>query len=1159
MPALAESLTFYDGEVENQYVPIYGWYADSYNKCEMIMPGDDLSEMTGATLTKMTWYLSTPAEASWGTASYQVYLKEVNETTFGEAFLGVEGATLVYEGTLDGTQPTIDIEFATGFAYEGGNLLIAVYQVGTGSYKKAFFAGVEAAGASVSNYSYSSLEAITTVNARNFLPKTTFEFTPGSGVVYYKPKNLQASEIGMNSATLTWEAGGTEASWNVEYKLTADADWTAAGNVTEKTITLEDLQNGKGYDARVQSVYADGESGWTQISFATTACEETDMGEVEYTLTDTYGDGWNGGGKLQIFLHGTNVLVQELTLPAASGNSELEGTFKLCYGVDYDLVWVAGTYNYENGFILIGPEGETIAEFQGTGSSSGPSPEPGILTTFQIHMNTCPRPTDLAATNVVYNGATLTWTPGTAEQDLWEVVYAAGSFDPEAIDMIPVQANEPTLTITGLEENTAYSAYARSICTAEDHSRWSKVCTFETPLRFPLAEGLAVSDITAYSAKATWTGAAETYNLRYRPVTGLDESFEAEDLPAGWIANDWMVMPIAQYTMGGTPLFAAEGSSCMASKSMDDSGSSLTPLNVDNWLISPKVDLGGTLEFYVGDLGADYIENFSVYVSTEGTATEDFTAIAENVATPGAMVSTVSAWAKMEYDLSAYEGQKGYIAIRHHDAAGYYFFVDAVKIAGDNVEAEWTVMEGVTSPATMENLTPGTVYECQVQGIFEDGNSAWCDVVNFLTTGLDALPVNLTVDEVTGNTGTLSWEGSQEAYNLRYRTAAVMYGVTEDFTGYETGDCPDGWTLIDADGDGNNWYVWNLTLDDGSTQVTFSSNSYINYVGALTPDNWAITPQSKLGAQVQFDAWGQDPSYPAEIFRVYVSTSGTDQADFVPISEDMTATGTQTTYNFDIPAELVGQMGYIAIRHYNVTDQYILNVTNFYMAGEQDDAPAGEWIEVNNVTSPYTIKNLAPNTKYEAQVQGIYENRAFTDWTESVFFTTEEGADGISEFYMVGSFNGWNQEEGGGRLEFVEDEDGNYTVTTDLEAGAEFKFITPDDTNPTGWRWFGGIDENQVGYFLINEDLLGVNIDLVDGSNFRVEEEGNYTITIKQAPRGLNEPRVMTITKNLPTAITDLNSEDGQGTWFNVQGMMLRGVPTVPGIYIHNGKKVVVK
>ena len=1173
-PAIAQNtITVFDGGATNGNVPVYGFYADAYNKCEMIMPSADLEEMTGATLTKMTWYLATPAAESWGTANYQIYLKEVNETAFTTEFLGVEDATLVFEGPLDGTGETLEIEFANDFIYEGGNLLIAVYQTATGTYKSAAFAGQEVSSASISNYNYNSLEAITAGTARNFLPKTTFEFTPGGGVIYYKPKNVMASGITTNQATITWDAGGDETSWGVEYKKAADEEWTSAGTVTEKTVTLDALANATKYDVRVKSIYPTGESGWVQISFATSACEEADMGEIEYTLTDTYGDGWNGN-KLQIYLAGTDVLIAELTIPHETTERvdyELTGTLKLCYGVDYDLVWVAGSYAYETGFELIGPEGETIYEFQGTGSSSGPVPTAGVLTTFQIHMNTCPRPTDVTASNITYNSATITWTPGTAEQDLWQLIYAKGEFDPEALDMVPIDVNEPTYALTGLEENSTYSVYVRSVCTADDHSRWSKVCTFATPLQFPLPEGLNITDITANSANGNWTGVADTYNFRYRPVTGLDESFEAETAPAGWTINDWMVMPIAQYTMGGTPLAAADGSSCMASKSMDDSGTSLTPLYVDNWLISPKVDLGGTLEFYVGDLGADYTENFSVYISTTGTATEDFTVIAENVTTAGVMVTDASAWAKKEFDLSAFEGQQGFVAIRHHNStAGYYLFVDAVKIANENAGADWTVVEGTTSPVAMTGLDPLTVYEAQVQGIYTDGLSAWTESVKFTTLDAAAMPEELAVNNITKNSGEASWIGSQETYNIRYRKAAVNTGIVEDFTEVENGGLPEGWTVIDADGDGYNWAVWVLSLSDGSTQVTLSSNSYVNYVGALTPDNWVITPKSdKLGAQVSFDAWGQDPSYPAEHFQVYVNTGDpTNVDDFVAISDEIIATGTQTNYQFDL-GEYAGEAGYIAIRHFNVTDQYILNVTNFYMQGD-GDTPPGDWVVVEGVTSPYTIEGLDPETKYEVQVQGVVDEQNTTNWTESVFFTTLGDEEGMNEFYLVGTFNDWNQTEEGGRIAFVEEGDTYVATNVALEEGAEFKIITPDGND--GWIWFGGEHES-TDYFLVLPEYYNnpTEITLVPNDpeglgNFHMEYgPAVYKITLKKAsngqgigPKALTEPIVMVMEKT--TGIDNINVDKaGSNEWYNLNGQKLNGKPTVPGIYINGGKKVLVK
>ena len=642
MPAFAqESVTVFDGEATNAYVPVYGFYADAFNKCEMIMPSDDLSELTGTTLTKMVWYLASPAEAAWG-GNFQVYLKEVDANACGDAFMGTDGATLVFEGPLDGTGETIEIEFANDYTYEGGNLLVCVYQVEKGTYKSATFTGVERAGAALSNYSYSSLESITTANARNFLPKTTFEFIPSSGTVYYKPKNLQVTEIGTNSAVVAWEAGNDETSWGVEYKKAADEEWIDAGTVTEKTITLDALENGVQYNVRVKSIYADGESGWATTSFATLACEESDMGEVEYVLTDSYGDGWNNN-HLQIFLHGTNVMIADLFIPGGvngtPNDNYLEGVVNLCYGVEYDLVWVAGSYSYETGFTLTGPAGEEIYAFQGTGSS-GPTPTPGVLTTFTIQQVTCPRPTGVVVENITYNSADVSWIPGAEEQDLFEVIYAKGDVAADAIDMTPIQVNDPFVTLTDLEENSHYSVYVRANCGAEDGaSIWTKVVTFDTPLRFPIPQNLYVNEITKNSAVANWTGDAPAYNFRYREKTGLDEGFEYGDdeLPAGWIPAgltnldadgnglSWQVLKITDWNMGGTPLTAAAGDYCIVSESVSIEGA--TAVTGDNWLISSKTALDGTLEVSAADLGDAYAESFSVMVSTTGNNPEDFVAL----------------------------------------------------------------------------------------------------------------------------------------------------------------------------------------------------------------------------------------------------------------------------------------------------------------------------------------------------------------------------------------------------------------------------------------------------------------------------------------------------------------------------------------------------
>ena len=1163
MPAAAqETLTVYDGGANNAYVPVYGFYADAFQKVEFVMNGDDLSEMLGATLTKMTWYLASPADAAWG-GNFQVYLKEIDATTVS-AYDDLVGATLVWEGPLDGTGNTIDLEFANDYTYDGGNLLVIVHQVEKGTYKSATFAGADALGAAVQGYSYSSLEAVNLYN-RDFLPKTTFEYTPSAGEVFYKPKNLQATP-GVNEAVLTWTPGGDETSWAVECKKAADEEWVAAGTVNEPLITLDALENGTQYDVRVKAIYANGESGWANTSFATLACEESEMGEVEYVLTDSYGDGWNGN-KLQIFLHGTDVMVADLTIPHASGTPNednlLEGVVNLCYGVEYDLVWVAGSYAYETGFTLTGPAGEEIYAFQGTGSS-GPTPTPGVLTTFIINPVTCPRPSGVVVENITYNSATVSWIPANEEQDLFEVIYAKGDFAAEAINMAPVQVNDPFLTLTDLEENSHYSVYVRANCGDDNGvSIWTKVVTFDTPLRFPLPENFVVTDITAKSAVAEWAGQAPAYNLRYREIAGFAESFEEDFTGAGWMVYDatgdgWGIMPIADYTMSGIPLFAADGESCISSCSLDDNNSYISG---DSWIMTEPVALNGTLKFYAADLGEEYVENFSVYVAVgEGSDLADYQPLAEGLSTNGNGPFAPETWGAYEFDLSAFEGQTGRIAIVHNrnGVSGYYLFVDNITIVDEATgENEWTVVENAVSPATMAPLKSLTKYEAQVQGAYEDGLGAWTESIVFTTLAADAMPTAVTVTDITGNTAVVNVDGSQDLYNIRYRTAAK--GFFEDFESIAVnGDpAPEGWTTIDADGDGNNWFGWypaqagvaevdnsgNPTVLD---HVCMTSASYTNV--AVNPDNWLISPQVDLGGTLSLWYRGQDPSYAAEHFAVYVSLGDpTDTSSFIELVPETVAGTTYAELTADL-SEYEGEQGYIAIRHYNVTDMFRLNIDNVAIVSEGDEA--GEWTYAEGVEVPYAIDGLMPETKYELQVQGIVEDKATTEWTKSVFFYTTDEVVVETGYFLVGTFNGWNQTEEGGRIAF----DNENRATVELQAGDEFKVITPSEDG--GWIWLGGVDENQVGYFLITPELMSYNLDLVDGANFRVQEAGIYHVNLVW-DRDLPSHIVVTLAENVGISTIAVDSQNND--WYNLNGQKLNGKPVVPGIYINGGKKVIIK
>ena len=181
---------------------------------------------------------------------------------------------------------------------------------------------------------------------------------------------------------------------------------------------------------------------------------------------------------------------------------------------------------------------------------------------------------------------------------------------------------------------------------------------------------------------------------------------------------------------------------------------------------------------------------------------------------------------------------------------------------------------------------------------------------------------------VTSPTYLVAQQADDNTVNLAWDTPAsvALAPITEDF---ENG--LGGFTTVDSDGDGYDW-THHENEDTGKFQTTsgicsvFSESFSNDGKGALTPDNWLITPKAKLDGEFSFWACGQDKNYAAENFGVFVSTGdAADVNNYVPVSPEYTTTGVMTKYTVDLSA-FEGQTGYIAIRHFNVTDQFCLVV-----------------------------------------------------------------------------------------------------------------------------------------------------------------------------------------------------------------------------------------
>jgi hypothetical protein len=154
------------------------------------------------------------------------------------------------------------------------------------------------------------------------------------------------------------------------------------------------------------------------------------------------------------------------------------------------------------------------------------------------------------------------------------------------------------------------------------------------------------------------------------------------------------------------------------------------------------------------------------------------------------------------------------------------------------------------------------------------------------------------------------------------------------------------WTQIDADGDGNMWMISPVSHGTGANCVT--SESYINYVGALTPDNYLITPELSLpeGGTLTYWVCAQDGAYPYDHYGIFYSTTGNGVNDFntTPLFEEtLTAKhvgpkGDRGTNDlgtwYERTVELPAGTKYVAFRHFNCTDAFRMNIDEVVISTE---------------------------------------------------------------------------------------------------------------------------------------------------------------------------------------------------------------------------------
>ena len=640
---------------------------------------------------------------------------------------------------------------------------------------------------------------------------------------------------------------------------------------------------------------------------------------------------WDGGtGRYNVQYKQASDVVWTI---AAQGTNDTEVTLTdLQQGTEY----IVRVQSIENGTVYHTSSWRTIS----------------FTTDFAVHT-----PTNLA---VEYNGGNtvvVSWESDEQQFDL-------------AVNQDIIESVSNPYTLTDLDYETTYIVMVRAK-NNEEEGEWSDGVVFTTEQQFPIPE-VAVSNITHTTADISWreTVAATSYDLRYR-VPALS-GYAIVKLTADDVWQDgsgYQMLLDADANAYGT-IFPNEGPLSTSGNVSDATYAEFEykiPENADGALNTSNIVIDNSVTILVPAGTYDWC----ITNPTPG----DRMWIAAAGGNIGGRQDDYVFEAGKAYEFHVYLGGSG------NDAVD----VSITDLSSENV-SEWTVVQNVHSPYTLENLQPATYYEVEVQAHYGSEEST-SQGITFVTADDNPVPSDITV-VAESDKATISWSGLGDSYNVKYR--AIEQDLKYFYEDFENG-IPADWTTIDNDGDEQNWFLYSVSGENdydnnGNPYVLgyscATSASYNN--GALTPDNWLISPLLDLRGTLSVWLRGQDPSYAAEHFAIYLSTTGTDISDFTMLVEETEATDVYTEYTADLSA-YAGQQGYIAIRHFNTSDMFRLNVDNFALLADHFEGT--DWQTVTTNSPSIVLTDLQPMATYEYQIQSVKGEKT-SAWSKVRTFTT---------------------------------------------------------------------------------------------------------------------------------------------------------------------------
>lgn len=337
-----------------------------------------------------------------------------------------------------------------------------------------------------------------------------------------EPTNLTAPTITQTQVTLAWDnPNPSYATWQVAIQPAGSAI-PATGSPVETVTTNRDftttaagapIVGSTAYQYWVRALCVEGGttfSPWAgPFEFFTPICDPTLPNAQcihNFRLTGT--NGWQGA---IMHVRQNGVTVKVLGPQFTSGNT-LVVPVALCNGIPFELVWVSGgTAQASVGIVVQNSFGQLL--YQKTAGTGAPGTTPLHTEMVDCEFPKCPPPINLGATAITADGATLTWTPASLPGPIatteWEIYLERQDLAVAPSNTAPVNlANATTVRPnprTGLDSDTQYVFYIRTICGPNRTSTWVGPFTFRTAVSCGIPTTLGVRNQQTTRVDLFWT------------------------------------------------------------------------------------------------------------------------------------------------------------------------------------------------------------------------------------------------------------------------------------------------------------------------------------------------------------------------------------------------------------------------------------------------------------------------------------------------------------------------------------------------------------------------------------------------------------------------------------------------------------------------------